>query len=148
MVKPLIVIGLLTFHLSFAPGFRGPFGHLLADALFERLLDAHLLHVLGADLHLFVDSVIVSFHDILDRHCARNNVPEAAHPHISIFSCLSTQNKHSLPSLKIETMLPVFRKLVLNVFFGQITVKNISKPNDLNLTFIIFDSVSLNIEEC
>ena len=101
MVKPLIVIGLFAFHLSFAPGFRGPFGHLLADALFERLLDAHLLHVLGADLHLFVDSVIVSFHDILDRHCARNNVPEAAHPHISIFHCFSTKDIQAISRLEI-----------------------------------------------
>ena len=135
---------MLFLHLSSTSCFG--FGHLLLHTLFESLLNTHLLHVFGADLHLFVDSVIVSFHDILDRNCARDNVSEAAHPHVSVFGCLSTQNKHSLPGLKVEAMLPVVRKLVLNVFFGQITVKNISEPNHLDLTFILFDSVRLDIE--
>ena len=44
-------------------------------------------------------------------------------------------------------MFPIFWQLVLHILFGQITVENVPEPDDLDLTFIFFDPVSLNIEK-
>jgi hypothetical protein len=104
------------------------------------------LESFGTLFQLRFHQLIVILHNCLDCDCARYNVTEPSHPHVSVLECFCAENVESLRGLKIQAVVPPLRHRVLYILPREVAVQDVSKNHYLDLILILFVLIVLNVE--
>jgi hypothetical protein len=104
--------------------------------------------MLGFQPHLLLHPFVIVHDDSLDRDGGSNYVPEATHPHVSIFDWLCAQDVEPVSGLEVQAVLPTFLQRLLDVSLGQVAVQDISKQNFVRGLNRGLFMVLFNVHDC
>lgn len=99
-------------------------------------------------LYLAVQDGVVILHNRLHGLGGGQQVPETAHPHVSVFYWPGTQVEKPLTCLKIHAKLPVLRHCVACLSLREIAIQNVTKQYFLPIRLICTFFIWFNCHNC